>query len=102
FERGVDESPEKAFDVVTHQLRRYAGDGEGVAGEALQVEADAAQLFEMRLEHGTLRGAALVEDRGEQMLSGRRVLVDPGHEAIEEDPLVRDVLVDEPQSAGRV
>ena len=76
--------------------------GERVAGEALDVEADRAQLVEMRLEHRRLRGAALVEDRREQLLRRGCATGKALHVAVVQHPLVRDVLVDDAQAARRV
>ena len=101
-ERGVDELPEKSFDVLRNEFRWDAGDGEGVAGEALDVEADGAQLVEMRLEERRFGEARFVEDRREQLLCGRRVALDALPVTVVEDPLVGHVLVDEAESAGRV
>src|SRR5260221_2063274 len=70
-EGGVDQLLQESVEIVAHELRRQRRDGEGVAAEALDLEADGGQLVEMRLQHGCLRRAALVQDRREQALDGR-------------------------------
>src|SRR6266542_2930041 len=49
-DRGVDELSEERVDIGAHELGGDGGYGEGVAGEALDVEADGAQLADVRLE----------------------------------------------------
>src|SRR5258708_40289675 len=85
--------------MVAYELRRQRRDGEGVAAEALDLEADGAQLVEMRLQHGRLRRAALVQDRRDQPLRGPGGGLDALPVTIVEDTAFRDMLVDEAQSA---
>ena len=89
-------------DVVLHQLRRDRGDGEDVAGEALDLETDGAQLLDVGFQHRAFGGAALVEHRRQKLLVHRRVRRGAVEVAVVENPLVRDVLVDEAQTGRRV
>src|SRR2546425_11315425 len=93
LERRVDQLLEEGLHVVAHQLGRDSGDGEGVAGEALDLEADGPQLLGMRLEHRALRGSALEEHRRQKLLRQRLAPLDALEIAIEQDTLMSGMLV---------
>ncbi len=76
--------------------------GEGVAGEALDVEADGSQLLQVRLQHRAFGGTAFVEQGSEEMLGDRSASLDALPVAVVEDALVRHVLVDEAKPARGV
>ena len=82
FERSVDQFSEERLDVVANELGREGGDGERVAGETLDVEADGAQLFDVRLEDRALVCAGLLENGSEKLLGDRRARFDAREVAV--------------------
>src|SRR5258708_31155620 len=101
-ERGVDELAQESVDVFLHELRGDGSDGEDIAGKALHLETDRAQLLDVRIEHCTFGSAALVKNRRQKLLAHGRVCGGAVEVAVVQNALVGDMLIDETQTGRRV
>ena len=95
-DRCVDQLPQERLHIGSHELRRDGGDGEGISGEALDLEADRPQLVDVRFEHRALRRSAFEQKRRQKLLRNRLVTLDPSEIAVEQHPLVSGMLIYEP------
>ena len=102
LERCVEQLAQDRVDDVAQQFRRHGRDRERVPGEALDVEADVTQFRQMRLERRSLGRAGLVEDRREELLRHRLAGFDAFQIPVVEHALVRDVLIDQTETARHV
>src|SRR3982751_635543 len=76
LDRRVDELAQERLHIAAHELRRNGGKGEGIAGETLDLESDGAELLDVRFQHRTLRRSTLEEERSQQLLRDRLVVLD--------------------------
>src|SRR2546429_7115167 len=76
LDRGVDQLAQEGLHIVAHELRRHRRKGERVAREALDLESHGAQLLDMRLQDRTLRRSTFEEERSQQLLRDRLMVLD--------------------------